>query len=188
MSGTLAVQTATPIWHRMMQHLKNDYAARPLVGPGPGSKLVSAEICPLSGLLPIGSGQAEWFLAGTVPTETAGKWFAAGSRQALLPDAYAKWVDSKHNHLGAKLQPPADGSGLLKILSPSDGLTYVIDRDLPAAQQELELRALTEAESVEWSVNGQPHADPHWRLRPGQWQITARTPTGAEAKVSFAVE
>ena len=190
MSGMLAVKTATPIWRRMMLHLKNHHGARPLIEPVPDKQLVAQQICALSGLRPIasGSGQREWFLAGTAPSESAERWFDAQGEKPLLPEPYAKWVASKHNHLGAGLQPPADGSGVLKILSPSDGLTYVIDRDLPAAQQSLELRALTEAESVEWTINGEPYTGSLWQLRTGEWEIVARIPTGAEAKVTFAVE
>ena len=188
MSGTLAVQTATPVWRRMMLHLKNHRAARPLEAPQPGRRLVAAQIDPLSGLQPTVAGQREWFLPDTAPTESASSWSAPDSGKPLLPAEYAKWVASKHNHLGATLQPPADGGDVLKILSPGDGRTYVIDQDLPVSQQSLELRALAESESIEWRVNGELHDGAYWQLAPGEWQITARTEGGAEARVAFSVE
>jgi penicillin-binding protein 1C len=190
MSGTLAVHTATPIWRRMMMYLKSNHGARPLDAPVANPRLVSESIDPLSGLLPVAASrsQQEWFLAGTVPTESAHRWFDTEGEKPLLPEPYAKWVASKHNHLGATLQEPAGGGGVLKILSPSDGLTYVIDQDLPAMQQALELRALTEVGPVDWSINGEPYSEPHWQLQPGEWQISARIADGTRTVVRFSVE
>ena len=191
MAGSLAVDTASPLWRRMMLHLKAQHGARPLdilqAGEGP----LGVEVDTLSGLLPVsgrGRSMREWFLPGTAPTVTALAWFDRDTGKPALPEAYAKWVASKHNHLAASLQAPAGGGSLLQILSPTDGLTYVIDSDLPASQQSLELKALSEAGSVQWTINGETHEDPHWPLQPGQWTVVARGIDGSEAQVEFSVE
>ena len=41
---------------------------------------------------------------------------------------------------------------------------------------------------MEWDINGQKITEAHWQLQPGDWQATARTEDGAEAKVEFSVE
>ncbi|MFT5854619.1 MAG: penicillin-binding protein 1C, partial [Verrucomicrobiales bacterium] len=188
MAGKLAVETATPIWRRMMNHLKNRHGARPLEAPEPHDRLLAVNIDPLSGLLPVRNRQRELFLPGTAPSETGEQWYGGEDGKPQLPEPYANWIASKHNHLGASLQPAEDGTTPLTILSPSDGLTYVIDRDLPAAQQSVELKALTEAKNIEWVINGQTHEADHWQLQRGKWQVTARTESGAEAEVRFSVE
>ncbi len=79
----VAIRAAAPLWHELMEYLLNERRDPPVPDPAPGGRLVRAEICPLTGLLPApadaGTGfprpVAEWFLPGTVPTENSAASF-----------------------------------------------------------------------------------------------------------------
>jgi penicillin-binding protein 1C len=164
------VQSAAPVWSRMMRHLAQSYGSRSL----PETRLASTAICSLTGLQPsqLSPGTVEeYFLPGTIPEESADPWFEIGDNGKsviILPKNYADWCRSDFNHLAAVVRRPAD---VLEILSPKNGATFLYDRTLPAAQQALVLEA--DKEDSSWRINGQPVANP-WPLQRGEWIIEAR--------------
>ena len=165
MMNLRTVQTAAPVWNRMMRHLATNYGSRSLEE----LTLAGTEICALTGLQPCEHSPAtvsEYFLPGTEPTESADKYFQPDG-SITLPDEYAKWCLSEFNHLGASVREHPEK---LEILSPRDNTTYHVDRTLPAAQQTLVLQADKDAS---WQINGQPVSNP-WPLQRGEWLIEAR--------------
>jgi penicillin-binding protein 1C len=177
------VQSAAPLWSRMMRHLAQSHGSRPL----PETTLGSAQICSLTGMLPSEQSPAtvdEYFLPGTRPQQSADSWFETdedGSRVIILPDNYAGWCRSEFNHLGAKVHRPAD---VLEILSPKNGATFLYDRTLPAGQQAIVLEA-DKADSS-WQINGQPAPNP-WPLQRGEWVIEASA-GGLKSSARIVVE
>jgi penicillin-binding protein 1C len=178
-----SIASAAPLWRRMMDDLL-------LVDdPLPAPTLKTTQICALTGLRPCGESPAtveELFLPGTEPMESANDWFAADGHP-LLPREYAGWVASADNHLGATVRPEANG---LAILSLRDESVFVLDENLPVAQQQLELQA-NRREGLTWKVNGEvitPAVDGRvlWPLAEGKWTVEALT-AGEEARVRFVV-
>ncbi len=184
MDNVLTVQSASPVWNRMMKHLHQTKGSRALEAPVAGAALVARPICTLSGKCPVpeSPGTAtEWFLPGTEPAEDASTFFRDGTIH--LPAEYATWCHSEWNFLHAS----ASGTDALAIDSPKNGATYVIDRNIPAAQQSLVFKATPESDPITWTINGEPAQSP-WPLKEGAWQITAQTSTGHQATATIRVE
>jgi len=108
-----------------------------------------------------------------------------------LPEAYRAWVESDQNTLG----DVAAGNKQVKhlhILEPAAGALYYLDRDLPANDQRLLLRAESTGQ-VEWSS---PALDIQSQgnqvtvgLQEGRHEIAARdTLTGETGKIWIEVE
>jgi len=187
MQETLAARSAAPLWAAAIRWLlgKGD---RPVADP-PTESLERVEIAAETGLLPR-SGEAtvtEWFLPGTAPAELAANWYAEGSDPPalLLPEEYAAWCASPHNHLGARVR-----EGPFRILVPRDGAVFSRSPELPVSQQMIEFRSAP-SQRVEWRINGQPLAAGTervlWPLQPGDWTLEARA-NGETARASFQVK
>lgn len=184
MDNVLTVQSASPVWNRMMNHLRQTKGSCPLEGPVAGETLTALQTCTLSGLLPVPESPGtlrEWFLPGTEPTENASRFFHHG--QIQLPGEYAAWCRSEWNFLHAS----ATEAEALAIDSPKNGATYVIDRNIPASQQALVFKATPESDPITWTINGQPAQSP-WPLKEGAWQITAQSRAGHRATAIIRVE
>jgi penicillin-binding protein 1C len=178
-----SIASAAPLWRRMMDDLLlSDH-------PLPKPSLRPTRICALTGLRPGEHSTAtldEYFLPGTEPLEDAGAWFAADGHP-LLPREYAAWVATPDNHLGATLRPQADE---LAILSLRDEAVFVLDGNLPATQQQLELQA-NRPDGVTWKMNGRrlsPATDGRvlWPLAEGRWTLEAAI-AGQQTSVNFVV-
>ena len=108
-----------------------------------------------------------------------------------MPEEYQAWVESDQNTLGGLLE----GSRLakhLRILEPPAGGLYYFDRDLPAKDQRLVLRAKSTG-PIRWTSNtldccaDGDHVTVG--LREGRHEIAARdTTTGETASTWIEVE
>jgi membrane carboxypeptidase/penicillin-binding protein PbpC len=191
MAATSSIEAAAPLWREVIELVLRTDDGVP--EPVANDRLVAREVCRLTGRRPTGESPGtvrEWFLAGTEPTEDASIWLrrdASGQVQLTLPAEYAAWCRSSHNFLGAHAEPPAT----LAIRSPAAGGIYTLDRDLPPAQQMLNLEAEgPDAAAFHWTVDEQPIANRAglclWPLTAGNH--TARLSAGAlRAEVQFAV-
>ena len=171
MRDTFAVRAASPLWAAIMQELlRHDH---PLDPPAEDDKLLRAEICETTGLLPSHFSAAttnELFLAGTEPHHDSADYFANDGK-LILPDPYARWCASRDNTIGAHVRSD------FRITSPPPNAHYQIDPVLPASQQMVELTTAC-ASDVEWFVNGEPVAPERdgrvfWQLAAGEWNVRA---------------
>ena len=172
----LAVRAAAPLWAAMMRHLLAN-GSIPLPLPQGDHQVI--DIASESGLLPRAGERTvrEIFLRGTAPTIPAAEMYANG--QLLLPPEYTNWCLSAENRINA-----TTARGELKILFPTDGSTYIFDKNLPASQQSITLRSSHECV---WSVNGKPVDLPTISVRPGTWTVEAHS-GNSRAMATFQVE
>ncbi len=182
MTGSLTIDSAAPAWRRMMLYLADRRESLPL----PQSGLDAVTIDSLAGLIPCTDTKAtvrELFLPGTEPEKNAEDFYTAdGTPQ--LPEPYALWCASEHNHLGAIPQPTPDAAP--RILQPRDGSRFVLDPDLPLAQQHIAL--LADSDSVVWEANGSRLDSAFFPLKAGTWEITARAESGAISRATITIE
>lgn len=178
----LAVRAAAPLWSSMMRHLLA-HGDQPLPGPTPSEKLATRAVAAETGLLPRPDEKTltEWFLPGTVPTESAADRYALvdGRQTLVLPPEYAAWCASAENRLGAIARDDR-----FAIVFPRDGAVFEWSAHLPAAQQTL--TPITTAPATEWLLNGRPLARPAIPLARGDYTLTARS-AGAESTARFTV-
>lgn len=183
MDHITSIASAAPLWRRMMDDLA--LADHPLPPPS----LPRTRICAFTGLRPCAQSLAtidELFLSGTEPRESAARWFAADGHP-LLPAEYTAWVATPDNRIQATVRPEESS---LTILSLREDAVYVLDENLPRAQQQLELQANL-ATGVSWKMNGAPVPPDkagrvRWPLQEGRWTVEAAT-ANERAKVSFVV-
>jgi len=137
--------------------------------PRESVRLTRRDVCRLTGLKPVAASPGvikEWFLAGTEPTESAGRFFRTtdGLTRLVLPREYALWYRGPQNYLNAGLATDAE----LRIVSPTPNATFLIEQHLPRSQQALRLIASGSfVEQLTWTVDG-------WRGR-GQFSEGRRT-------------
>jgi penicillin-binding protein 1C len=88
----------------------------------------------------------------------------------------------------------AGSEGGLRIVSPANGSTFLIDPTLRREFQTLSLRAVASTPGpIEWSINGRPagsaDADSKisWPIMPGRHRITARDASGRTAETQVVV-
>jgi penicillin-binding protein 1C len=122
--------------------------------PARPSSIVSAEVCPTSGLLPgpaCPTHKREQFVAGTVPADTC-DWHRKidGHVETLYPKAVAGWYR-------ARLHRPEPRGGL-EILSPTAGARFLIDPGRPLAHQvpPLEAFPFDRRADIRWTIDGTP--------------------------------
>ena len=92
---------------------------------------------------------------------------------------------------GLKTRPTAEG---LRIVSPANGSTFLIDPTLRREFQTLSLRVVTGNHGpIEWSINGRPAGSVDsgskldWPITPGRHTISARDSTGRTAEAQVVV-
>jgi penicillin-binding protein 1C len=179
MEEVLAVRSSAPLWAGVMGILRA-HGDRPVPGPEATESLVPALVDGQTGLLPRPGGPTirEWFLEGTVPTQSASTWF--DGETLVLPEEYAAWCAGPHNHLGARTrrQEPA-------ILFPTDGAVFSASPAISINRQVIHARANTA--NVRWSLNGDPLPSGTIPLVPGRHTLEAASVDGA-ASVVFVVE
>ena len=197
MSG---VSGAAPLFHSIMRELGSGGSFdRP-------SSLRSARICPASGHRPgahCPAPQREWFLPGTVPSDTCtvhrvvavdtrtGRRAAPGTDPAIVDSTlYTVYSDRYHAWMRANdvpLPPPAPSASStapvadrLRIQYPADEARFYVDPVLRREYQTISLRgAVPDAvRDVHWVIDGTRHAsglrDASWQLSPGRHQIQLR--------------
>ncbi len=196
MSG---VAGAAPLFHSIMRE----------VGPGGAfdrpDALQSAQICPASGTRPgahCPAPRKEWFLPGTVPTDTCtvhrvvavdtrtDRRAAPGTdpahvdekRFTVHPPRYRDWM-RKHDH---PLPPPgrselktrpsasADAQARPRIRYPADDATFYIDPVLRREYQTIPLRGTVPdtLSEAHWVVDGTRHAPADG---PARWELAPGT-------------
>jgi hypothetical protein len=168
MTRASSIVAAAPLWRSIVEEL---FAQDPGVPP-PGWQ--RTRVCTLSGLAPCAHSSktlGEFFLPGTEPTKSAAGWYDQNGG-IVLPPEYAAWCASADNVRGARVEENADE---LRILAPRQEAVYVVDRLLPARQQQLEFRANHRGNTT-WRLNRQtlePNAEGRifWQLEEGDWTV-----------------
>ncbi len=192
MSG---VSGAAPLFHSIMREVGSGGSfTRP-------STLRSARICPASGKRPgthCPAPQREWFLPGTVPSDTCTvhRLVAIDSRTGhrATSDTDPAWVDStlytvhpkryhdwmqRHDvplpppavHSASAPRPqPASIADRLRIQYPADGARFYVDPVLRRTYQKISLRgsAPDALRDVHWVIDGRRHAS---RVRDVTWRL-----------------
>lgn len=107
--------------------------------------------------------------------------------RALLNETYADWFASPHNHRQHELalNPSPDSQQTLRIISPADGTTMLIDPDIPTRSHHF--RPVTNLPgTARWSSStlriesAQP--EPLIHLSPGTHQLTATNPRNGRSQ------
>ena len=75
-----------------------------------------------------------------------------------------------------------------RIISPADGDVYRMPPGVPRDFATLALRAAGEAGAVRWFIDGAPHRDARWELRPGAHVIRAVAASGRTTEVRIRVD
>jgi penicillin-binding protein len=143
----------------------------------PPANVESIEICALSGMRPstfCPSVQKEFLAADDKPRFCS--WHRDG------------YVDLPPEYRLSTSRPGPAGSRRysLKIASPPDGATYLIDPTLRREFQTLRLRAHADSRVV-WQIDGTPVAV-EWPLVPGRHTVTAMDARGARDSVEITVK
>ena len=163
------VTGAAPIFHDVMLAAAKDHSA---IVDRPGD-LEQQPICPLSGRRPsidCPSVEQEW-LPADAPVQFC-SWHRA--KTVELPAEYRALDSSRFT---------VRSSRNLRILSPADNTTYLVDPTLHREFQALKLKATS---SVRWTVDGVAVAD-EWPLRTGRHTITATDSLGNRDSVRITV-
>jgi len=152
MNDVSGVTGAAPIFRDVFLHLK---ATREVTWFTDLPKTTRTRIDPRTGrrLVPsspaVRLSRSEVFVGDSLPPAAVATDYEAKTGRAILPAEYSRWVDSPDNWLGdlvttdtsRRYQP-------LSIVSPTDGMTVVLDPDIPGGGKSL-LRA-TPADGVKW--------------------------------------
>ncbi len=205
------VTGAGPIFHAVMLAAERRAAARgdesrlPESVVSNNTGVQSVEICALSGMAANSwcpARRREW-----IPTETglqACNWHHLTDEGVLTvwPAEYRQWAmdhteDSPRDYSREASAVPTTGEAppaSLRIASPPDGATYLIDPTLRREFQSLSLRAVLAVPGpVEWIVDrrslGTSAADKsiEWPLAPGRHTFVARDTNGRSAESSITV-
>jgi penicillin-binding protein 1C len=194
MEEIASVTGAAPLWHEIIEYLlqRGDTSVPP---PVQTERLTRRAVCQLTGLLPVPASPGvknEWFLAGTEPHEDASRYWSQscvrGVPQLLLPLEYTLWCRSTQNYLHADVAEEAP----LRIVTPAQNATFLLDPDLPASQQAIRLLASSGSdETLTWTVDGQPvpscNGAYFWPLAVGQHSLEVVTSNG-RAHAEFTVK
>ena len=168
MGHAASIEAAAPLWRTLIDALlEQDH-------PAPQPSLPRTRICALTGLLPCPARPGvigELFLPETEPKGSAENWFGPDGHP-LLPLEYANWCASPENTLHAAIRPDLSK---LTILNPREGAVLLFNPDLPATQQQLEMR-VNLPEGASWKLNGQLLTAPVngrllWQLQAGDWVL-----------------
>jgi len=179
MGHAASIIAAAPLWRMAVDALlEHDH-------PVPQPKQARTRICSLTGLLPCSRSPGtvgELFLPGTELTESADAWFGPDGHP-MLPMDYAGWCASADNNLRATVRPDLSK---LTILSPRDHAVFLLDNDLPATQQQLELRVNIPDGTI-WKLNGESITSPSngrllWQLQEGDWILEVSNTSAHETR------
>ena len=188
MRGVTGVTGAAPIFHEIMAILRDRYGTSWYQAP---SGIERCFIDPLTGHRVSADQPRAVEEIYAFPPEPARPDDYDATGRVRLPAEYRAWAESSQNTLGDLLE----GRRLakhLRILEPASGGLYYFDRDLPAQDQSLVLRAESTGQ-IEWrsaTLDCQSAGKTVTvRLREGRHEITARdTITGETASTWIEVE
>jgi penicillin-binding protein 1C len=195
MKGLSGVAGAGPIFHRTMLRLHRDHAPAWFTRP---KDLIDISIDTRTGkLAPPDSGnphlRPELVPADRVPTDATARDYDATGR-ALLDPTYAGWFASRHNQRRGELalDPAPVLLEPLKIITPADGSTFLLDPEIPSGSDRL--RPVTNLPGTAcWSsptLQIDPAApEPVVHLTPGTHTLTATDPrTGTSQSITLHVK
>lgn len=207
------VTGAGPIFHAAMLAAERRWAPppdalpdSPIVGfPDPEHGVVAQEICALSGLAanawcPVR--RREWLAAGSEALPCSWHHQDDGNVITIWPAEYRQWAAGRFtspvNVPGPRrLDDPRRASRVspsLRIVSPADGATFLIDPTLRREFQALPLRAVSaSAQQLAWEIDGKPARQsggqqaPSWILLPGRHTFVVRDDAGRTATSTVVV-
>jgi penicillin-binding protein 1C len=215
LTGSSGVTGAGPIFHGVMLaaqrhvHGNEDVDAKIVDRP---EGLVEREICELSGMV---AGAAcplrrrEWLPRDGSPLPCDWHHDSEGGVVTLWPDQYRQWAASRgllddglpavlprrisHAARASAARPRLSAAPALRIASPPDGGTYLIDPTLRAEFQTLPLRTVAGKGRIEWQVDGKVVGSEaggsalQWTLVPGAHRVSARDADGRVDEVAIVV-
>ncbi len=191
MKGLSGIAGAGPIFNRAMLRLHRNILPTWFARP---AGLVEINIDPRTGKRAPAAVTARRDLAPAdqVPSAAAPADYDASGR-ALLDSSYAEWFASRHNYRRNELAlDPARTQEPLRIISPADNATFLLDPEIPSGSAKL--RPVTNLPgTVRWesaTLRVEP-ADPEpiIHLTPGTHTLTATDPaTGVIHNLTLRVK
>ncbi len=187
MDEVASVTGPAPIWREIIDILLPEDGGVEIDAEMEG--LEKADICSLSGLRwteQSPGNLSELFLTGSAPKEYAASFFRNG--KIILPPEFALWCRSGHNYLAAGIAI----DGPLRIISPLDGSTFLIDPGLPRGRQQIELIAAGGDAEMIWEIDGRKlepdeSGNTFWPLSEGSHRLKAVS-GDASAESVFSVK
>ena len=179
--NSTGVTGAGPIFHDVMLAAMKRRSAETILNPP--KDLERVEICALSGLRPspwCPAIEREW-VRRDAPIEFC-SWHHKES--TTLPPEYRAWQQTLN---AQSVAPPTSAALHLKIQSPPNGATYLIDPTLRSEYQTLPLRAVGDSH-VQWHIDGRAVDAAEWSLVPGRHTITAVDGSGNRDEVRIYVK
>lgn len=181
----MSIEGATPL----LRAAYTAVAARfgePTAPPRPKA-LVTADICPLSGMRPgphCPHRKRELFIMGHVPEHTC-DWhqLVCERPQVVLPKSLRSWARAARKHA-----PPtcdqAQPDDRLTITSPVDGARFLLEPHRAATSQRPPLTAVPASPELRWTIDGQPAES--WVPVPGRHRVVvARGAVTDEVTISY---
>ena len=195
MKGISGIAGAGPIFHRTMLRLHRDHAPAWFVQP---AGLVAVNIDSRNGKIAPANPADPHIHPDLVPANqlppiaTAADYDPTG--KVMLDPAYAAWFESRHNLRRGELtlNPAPVSLEPLKIITPTDGITLLLDPEIPAGSDQL--RPVTNLPgTARWSsptLQIEPASpEPVIHLAPGTHTLTATDPrTGISKKITLHVK
>jgi penicillin-binding protein 1C len=195
MKGISGVSGAGPIFHRTMLRLHRQHPPTWFTRP---KQLVEIHIDSRNGkLVPADASNPHALVDLTTsdhtpPVATPADFDSEG--RALLDPVYAGWFASRHNHRRAEvaLDPAPTQLEPLKIISPVDGLTLLLDPEIPSGSSQV--RPVTNLPgTARWASPtlriDEATPEPLIHLTPGTHTLTATDPrTGTSQHLTLHVK
>jgi penicillin-binding protein 1C len=195
MKGISGVSGAGPIFHRTMLRLHRQHPPTWFARP---KQLVEIQIDSRNGkLVPADASNPYSFTdlttADQVPAAASPADFDSAGR-ALLDPVYAGWFGSRHNQRRAEvaLDPGSARLEPLKIITPVDGVTLLLDPEIPSGSDQL--RPVTNLPgTARWASPtlriDEATPEPLIHLTPGTHTLTATDPrTGTSQHLTLHVK
>jgi penicillin-binding protein 1C len=180
------VAGAGPIFHKLLKRLHEDIEPTWFTRP---SSVVSVEIDPFSGRQARGTGVRELVLETSPPPHAVAADYDEQGRTLLSP-IYGAWLEAASPAVNRRLAiAPAAAGTPLRILSPLEGMTIVLDPDIANGGRILPLRANL-GEKPRWSSRTLEIDEESQTaiLSPGEHELIAENPeTGDVDRVIFRV-
>jgi len=195
MKGISGISGAGPIFHRAMLRLHRDQKPTWFARP---PNLIDVTVDTRTGKQIAGGSKNGHSLNDIVPAAqapaaaTAADYDSDG--RALLEPGYTAWFESRHNLRRGELalDPAPRQMEPLKIITPSNGMTLLLDPDIPSGSDKL--RPVTNLPgTARWSsptLEIEPASpEPVIHLSPGTHTLTATDPrTGATQNITLHVK
>ncbi len=218
MDNVSGITGAGPIFRSVMESAMRGHADSALGDVAHDDDLVLVDVCPLSGGTPTAACThriSEWMPRTHAPLEacTMHEFVRIDARNGeradgcsgpsidqksfeIFPAEYAAWARTAHRELAPEIASPFCGGAsahsgnrvALRIASPNDGASYVLDPSRPFSLQSLAVRinAPRDARHVRLRVDGHvASADAsnvvRWNLSPGSHVLVAEADGNSES-------